>query len=129
MDMTKGMQESRVWHCDNMTGGEVGCLLALSLLRCEKNVTVATFKEAGIHIVNLDKNSTFRTAYRNLQRMPNGIINLNKPMLWASQHNKEYDVFINVIDQIAPRNKDAAEEGIAAYGTKMNLPNARYVSN
>ena len=122
--MSEKMQVSPVWHCGNMNAAEVGCLLALSLLRSEKNVTVATFKDVGIHTANIEKNSTFGHALRRMQQLPTGTVNLSKPMSWASYKNKKYDVFINVVHQISLKD-DTSVEGITSYRTKMNLPDAK----
>lgn len=127
IDMSKTMQESRVWHCGNMIPAEVGCLLALSLLRSEKNVTIATYKNVGIHVTNFDKNHSFAQAYTKLSHQPTGIVNLNKPMAWATFQKKRYDVFINVVDMIS-MNTDTSVEGIKTYRTKMKLPDAKLIN-
>lgn len=124
IDMSQTMKESHVWHCGNMIPAEVGCLLALSLLRAEKNVTIATFKNVGIHIANLDKNFSFAQAYTRMLQQPTGIVNLSKPMAWATFQKKKYDVFINVVDMIN-MNNDNSTEGIKAYRNEMSLPEAK----
>ncbi|XP_012280335.1 60 kDa SS-A/Ro ribonucleoprotein [Orussus abietinus] len=127
INMNKLMLESRAWRSGNVTAAEAGCLIALSLLRCEKTVTVATFKHIGVHVVNLDRNGTFGQAMRKLQQAPVGTVDISKPMSWATHQNKKYDIFINIVDQITQK-LDESREAIKAYRTKMNLPNVKLVN-
>lgn len=124
IDMNKVMLDSRAWRNANMTGAEAGCMIALSLVRCEKNVTVATFKNVGVHTVNIDKTASFGQTMRRLSQMPVGNVNLAKPMSWAAHQNNKYDVFINIVDQVHAKI-DTSEEALVAYRTKLKLPHAK----
>lgn len=124
VDMNKVMLDTRAWQNANMTGAEAGCMIALSLVRCEKNVTVATFKNVGVHTVNIDKTASFGQTMRRLSQMPVGNVNLAKPMSWAAHQNNKYDVFINIVDQIHPKS-DTSEESLIAYRTKLKLPHTK----
>lgn len=122
--MNKIMLETRTWRSGNVNGAEAGCMIALALLRSEKNVTVATFKNVGIHTVNIDKTASFGQAIRRLKQMPVGTVNLGKPMSWAAYQNNRYDVFINIVDQIFEKS-DTSEEALQAYRTKLKHPNTK----
>lgn len=122
--MNKVMLEGHAWRNGNMTGAEAACMIALMLVRCEKHVTVAVFKNVGIHVVNLDKTASFGQAMRRLQQMPVGTVNLSKPMSWAAHQNNKYDVFINIVEQIYDKS-DPSEEALIAYKTKMKLSHTR----
>lgn len=125
INMSKPMQQTRTWHSGNVNVAEAGCMIALSLLRCEKNVTIATFKDVGVHTINLDPTSSFGQAMRRLQNMPTGLVDLGKAMSWAAHKGKKYDVFINVVDQMFLTTTDASMEALSAYRQKMNLPNTK----
>lgn len=130
IDMNKPMQEKLAWHGGNVSPAEAGCLIALCLLRCETNVTVATFKANGIHTVNIDKTGSLGQIVGRMKRTPAGNANLEKPMTWAGQNNKKYDVFINVVDEIEPKHGnnvriDNSRKAIIDYRKKMSLPNAK----
>lgn len=124
INMNNVMLETNTWRSGNVNGAEAGCMIALALLRCEKYVTVATFKNVGIHPVGLDKTASFGQAMRRLQQMPVGTVNLGKPMAWAAYQNNKYDVFINVVDQIFDKS-DTSEEALQAYRLKVKLPNTK----
>ncbi|OAD61808.1 60 kDa SS-A/Ro ribonucleoprotein [Eufriesea mexicana] len=126
INMNKTMVETHTWRSGNMTGAEAGCIIALALLHSEKNVTIATFKNSGIHIVNFEKTS-FGQAMRELKQMPTGHVNLNKPMSWAAHENNKYDVFINVVDQIFEKF-DTSEEALQAYKAKLQLTNTKLIN-
>lgn len=133
IDMNKAMQDSPAWQCGNVSAAEAGCLIALCLLRCEQNVTVATFKNIGIHVVNLDKNGSLGQIVRKMKQMPTGAVNLEKPMIWATQKSKKYDVFINVVDVVEKRfgngvRTDNPIKAIKDYRTKMELKDAKLVT-
>ncbi|XP_014485240.1 PREDICTED: 60 kDa SS-A/Ro ribonucleoprotein-like [Dinoponera quadriceps] len=127
IDMNKVMLDSRAWRNANMTGAEAGCMIALSLIRCEKNVTVATFKNVGVHTVNIDKTASFGQTMRRLSQMPVGNVNLAKPMSWAAHQNNKYDVFINIVDQVHAKT-DTSEEALVAYRTKLKLPHTKLIN-
>lgn len=127
INMNKIMLETHCWRSGNVNGAEAGCMIALALLRSEKHVTVATFKNVGIHTVNIDKTASFGQAMRRLQQMPVGNVNLSKPMAWAAYQNKKYDVFINVVDQIFEKS-DTSEEALETYKTKLKLPNTKLIN-
>ena len=124
INMNKAMSETHTWRNGNINGAEAGCMIALALLRSEKNVTVATFKNVGIHVVTIEKNATFSQIMKKLQLMPVGNVNLGKPMSWAGYQNYKYDVFINVVDQIFEKS-DTSEEALQAYNTKLKLKNTK----
>ncbi|XP_031849518.1 RNA-binding protein RO60 [Nomia melanderi] len=127
INMNKVMLETHTWRSGNVNGAEAGCMIALALLRSEKNVTVATFKNVGIHAVSIDKTASFGQAMRRLQQMPVGNVNLGKPMSWAAHQNNKYDVFINVVDRIFEKS-DTSEEALQAYRLKMKLPNTKLIN-
>lgn len=124
INMNKVMLDGRVWRNANMSGAEAGSMIAVALLRCEKNVTVATFKNVGIHTVNIDKTASFSQTLRRLQQMPVGNVNLAKPMLWAAHQNNKYDVFINIVEQVYEKS-DTSEEALITYKTKLKLPRTK----
>ncbi|XP_066584873.1 RNA-binding protein RO60-like [Prorops nasuta] len=127
INTNKIMLESRAWRNGNLNGLEAGCIIALSLLRSEENVTIATFDNAGVHIANIEKTLSFPQTMRKLQQATPGTVKLNEPMVWASQQNNRYDVFINVVDQINEKN-DKSEKVVAAYRTSMKLPQAKLIN-
>lgn len=118
------MLEGRAWCNANMSGAEAGCMIALAILRSEKNVTIATFRNVGVYTVNIDKTASFGQVMRRLQQMPVGTINLSKPILWATNQNNKYDVFINIVDQVYEKS-DTSEEALNAYKTKLKLPQTK----
>lgn len=124
INMNEVMLERYTWRSGNVNGAEAGCMIALALLRSEKNVTIATFKNVGIHIVNVNKTASFSQTMRRLQQMPVGNVNLGKPMSWAAYQNNKYDVFINVVDQIFQKS-DNSETELQAYRKKLKLPNTK----
>jgi 60 kDa SS-A/Ro ribonucleoprotein len=118
------MSESGCWQCGNVNATEAGCLIALSLLRAEKNVTLATFVNSGVQCVDIDANSTLLQIMRKLESKTFETVDLGKPMQWAAKNNKSIDVFINIVDQICQKS-NSSEQSIKSYRTKMNLPNAK----
>ncbi|XP_058791736.1 RNA-binding protein RO60-like isoform X2 [Phymastichus coffea] len=127
INMNKTMLDNGCWQCGNVNAAEAGCLIALSLLRAEKSVTVAIFTDNGIQCVDVDMNSTLVQMMRKLEPTNVEAIDLSKPMLWAAKENKSINVFINVVDQIYKKS-DSSEEGIKAYREIMNIPKAKLVN-
>lgn len=117
------MLDERAWHNANMTGAETGCLIAMMLLRCETNVTVATFKQHGLYTANVNKTQSYSEILEALKE-PIGRTNLSKPLLWAMRQKTKYDVFINVVDQVY-ENCDGSQDILIQYREELNLPQTK----
>ncbi|XP_011863194.1 PREDICTED: 60 kDa SS-A/Ro ribonucleoprotein-like [Vollenhovia emeryi] len=124
---TNKLMEANTWQNGNMTGLETAALIALILLRSEENVTIATFKSLGHYSVNVYKTDSFDDILKALKEPSSGNINSSKPISWAKQNSKEYDVFINVMDQIFQKYDDS-EESLISYKQQMNLPHAKLIT-
>ncbi|XP_028050393.1 60 kDa SS-A/Ro ribonucleoprotein [Monomorium pharaonis] len=126
---TKSM-DVPTWQNGNMSGIETAALIALILLRSEENVTIATFKNTGIHcinLVNVCKTDSFEHILRTLKAMPIGSTNLSKPILWAKKQSEQYDVFINIMDQIIQKH-DESQENLISYKEHLNLPQTKLIN-
>lgn len=123
---TKSM-ETQTWQNGNMTGLETAALIAMILLRSEENVTIATFKNIGIYLVNVYKTDSFEDILKILKGMPIGSTNSSKPILWAKKQSKQYDVFINIMDQIFQKH-DESQDNLMSYKEHMNLPHAKLIT-
>lgn len=122
--MNKSIMENGCWSCGHVNAAEAGCLIALSLLRAEKDVTVAKFTKNGVQVIDVDPNSTLLQVMKKFDLSSVDTIDMSKPMQWAIQEKKSIDVFINITDQICQK-LESSEDGIKSYRTKMNLPNAK----
>jgi len=116
--------EASTWQNGNMTGIETAALIALILLRSEENVTIATFKNIGICTVNICKTDSFEDILKTLKTMSIGSTNPSKPILWAKKQSKQYDVFINIIDQILQKH-DESQENLISYKEHLKLPDTK----
>lgn len=117
--------ETHTWQNGNMTGIETAALIVLILLRSEENVTIATFKNIGIYLVNVYRTDSYDDVLKTLKAMPVGNTNSSKPILWAKKQSKQYDVFINIMDQIYQKH-DESQENLISYKEHMNdLPNTK----
>lgn len=118
------MLEGRTWQNANMTGAETGCLIAMMLLRCETNVTVATFKHVGVYTADVDKTQSCSDILATLKKIPVAGINLSKPILWAMKQKTKYDVFINVVDQVYEKY-DESQKALISYRDELKHPQAK----
>ncbi|RLU22374.1 hypothetical protein DMN91_004652 [Ooceraea biroi] len=119
--------EGRAWQCGNMRGVEVGCFIAMTLVRQESDVTVATFKDNEIHVVDVGNEETYEQVVRKLREISTANIKLSKPLLWAMKMKKEYDVFINIVDQVYEKH-DRSQESLSLYRNMMQLPDAKLIN-
>lgn len=117
--------EAYTWQNGNMTGIETAALIALILIRSEENVTIATFKNIGMNLIKeFYKTDSYDHVLKTLKTMPVGSTNSSKPILWAKNQSKQYDVFINIMDQIYQKY-DESQENLISYKERMNLPNTK----
>jgi len=118
------MLDERAWHNGNMTGAETGCLIAMILLRCETDVTVATFKQHGLYTANVNKTQSYSEILKTLQEIPAAGTNMSKPLLWAMKQKAKYDVFINIVDQVY-EYCDESQKALISYRNELNLPQTK----
>lgn len=95
----KHLQAECFYNCA-VTPGHVAIILALQLLKREKDVKLAVFTEEGIQMVTLERNFTnIEEAEFQLRKMNLGRVQLDAPIEWASKNKQKFDVFINMIDR------------------------------
>lgn len=124
ISMNRVMLDERAWHNGNMTGAETGCLIAMILLRCETDVTVATFKQHGLYTANVNKTQSYSEILKTLQEIPAAGTNMSKPLLWAMKQKAKYDVFINIVDQVY-EYCDESQKALISYRNELNLPQTK----
>ncbi|CAH1980455.1 unnamed protein product [Acanthoscelides obtectus] len=81
----------------NITGIEVAAAFAWFLLRVEKDVIVAVFKDKDIYVVHLDKKGHLNEHVSKLKEHKSKFLVLSSPIEWAMSQKKHIDVFINFI--------------------------------
>ncbi|KAI4488412.1 hypothetical protein M0804_005260 [Polistes exclamans] len=126
INANKVMWESNTWHNGIVNGAEAGFLIAYTLSRCEKDVTVAVFDIIDVDIVNLNQSLDFFSLISTYQPMSNKNIRLSTPIKWASKQSYQYDVFINVVNDIVDYNE--CEQNFEEYKKRMNLPHAKLIN-
>lgn len=126
ISVNKVMWETCTWRTGNMNGAEAGFLIAYIFSCCEKNVTIAAFDAANLNIINSNQLSDFPFIMTLRHLMTNNTIRLESPIVWAYQNHHQYDVFINVIDQIV---EDCEfEHELEKYKVLMNLPHTKLIN-
>ncbi|XP_050351461.1 RNA-binding protein RO60-like isoform X2 [Nymphalis io] len=84
----------------HVTPGHAAIILALQLLKREKNAKLAVFTEDGIQLVSIERNfSNIEEAEFVLRKANLGRVQLDAPIEWAIKTNQEFDVFINMVDR------------------------------
>ncbi|KAL0112874.1 hypothetical protein PUN28_012254 [Cardiocondyla obscurior] len=124
---TNKPMDARTWQTGSMSGMESAALITMLLLRSEEDITIATFKNSGIYVVNIHKTASFDDVLKTLRGMPTGCTNTSRPILWAKKQSGPYDVFINIMDQIFMK-LDESQESLIAYKEFMNLPNTKLIT-
>ncbi|CAG9783196.1 unnamed protein product [Diatraea saccharalis] len=84
----------------HVTPGHAAIILALQILKREKNVKLAVFSEEGIEVVSIERNfSNIEEAEFVLRKANLGRVQLDAPIEWANKNNHKVDVFINMVDR------------------------------
>ncbi|OWR41314.1 RNA-binding protein RO60-like [Danaus plexippus] len=84
----------------HVTPGHVAIIMALQLLKREKNAKLAVFTEDGIQLVSIERNfSNIEEAEFVLRKANLGRVQLDAPMEWANKTKQNFDVFINMVDR------------------------------
>ncbi|XP_023951144.2 RNA-binding protein RO60 [Bicyclus anynana] len=84
----------------SVTPGHAAIVLAMQLLKREKNAKLAVFTEEGIQLVSIERNfSNIEEAEFVLRKANLGRVQLDAPIEWAAKNNQNFDVFINMIDR------------------------------
>ncbi|XP_068628803.1 RNA-binding protein RO60 [Battus philenor] len=84
----------------HVTPGHAAIILALQLLKREKNVQLAVFTDGGLELVTIEANfSSISEAEFILRKTNLGRVQLDAPIEWAHKNNENFDVFINMVDR------------------------------
>ncbi|XP_011506346.1 PREDICTED: 60 kDa SS-A/Ro ribonucleoprotein-like [Ceratosolen solmsi marchali] len=130
IDTSRRMIENGCWRNGNVNAFEAGCLIAYSLIRTEKNVTIATFKNSVVEsvIINADDHDdlTFLQFMKKLQSKTLENIDVAKLITEAFKKHNHYDVFINLIDKIDDL-PEYSEDDIDMYKKKLKLPISNFI--
>ncbi|CAG9769574.1 unnamed protein product [Ceutorhynchus assimilis] len=103
---------------------EAACAYAIVLLRVEKDVMIATHKDDKIELLSIEKNISFATLLKKVEAKTTTYSSLYGPVEWAASEKKHVDVFVNFIHN----NMKIRFEPIVRYRSKVNLPNAKFVT-
>lgn len=91
---------SECFHNRNITPGHAAIILALQLLKREKQVKLAVFTEEGVQLVTIERNfSSIEEAEFVLRKANLGRVQLDAPIQWAMKTKQKFDVFINMVDR------------------------------
>ncbi|KAG5886474.1 hypothetical protein JTB14_026734 [Gonioctena quinquepunctata] len=121
----------------NITGIEAAVAFAWSLLKIEKDVTVAVFKEKEVSVVQLDKKGHLYEQVQKLRENKSKYVWLAAPMEWAASQKKHVDIFLTFIHHKDIHDnvpKEVIEKfgnlraALQRYSKKVNLPNAKLVN-
>ncbi|XP_072935147.1 RNA-binding protein RO60 isoform X2 [Epargyreus clarus] len=86
----------------NVTPGHAAIVLALQLLKREKNVKLAVFTDDGVQLVTIERNfSSIEEAEFVFRKANLGKVQLDAPIEWATKTNQKFDVFINMVDRVS----------------------------
>lgn len=120
---------------------EAASLIAMSFLKSEKDVTIASFNGDCVNIIQIAKGMTYNQVLQKLKETNSDYVLLSKPFLWATEKNKHIDVFINVLyaadtmtrypkevkERLAKEGRDNVLAAYKKYKNKMKLVNTKYV--
>lgn len=88
------------FHNKYVTPGHAAIILALQILKREKNVKLAVFTEEGVQIITIERNFTNIDEAEFVLRKANlGRVQLDAPIVWAAKNKQKVDVFINMVDR------------------------------
>ncbi|KAJ2946589.1 hypothetical protein O0L34_g12644 [Tuta absoluta] len=84
----------------HVTPGHAAIILALQILKREKNVKIAVFTDEGVECVSIERNfSSVEEAEFQLRKANLGRVQLDAPIEWAAKNKHKVDVFINMVDR------------------------------
>lgn len=111
---------------------EASLIIALTLLKREKDVKVLTFTETGVEPLPIQKSMTFEEAYKFCveKKQKKTKHSLELPVAYAKDNELKADVFITIGDSVinmAPQGK-IPTLAIVNYRKAAKLNNARYVA-
>lgn len=121
----------------NITGIEAAAAFVWFLLRTEKDVTVAVFKDKDVAVVSLDKKSQMNEYINKLKDNKSRFLVMASPIEWATANKKHFDVFLNFIhhkEYYTDAPKEVREkmvkpvDALQKYRKKLNHPNAKLVT-
>lgn len=127
IDTRASLVSGRCWQCNCVPPILAGTLLALSLVRAEREVTVLAFGVGTPVPIHLTKNMALMEAQEKICEIPTSSVDLSSPFLWALENKKAVDVFLVLTDTQVRAGRIKATEELKKYRSELNMPNAKFV--
>lgn len=116
----------------NILGLEAALAYTLTVMKTEKDVTVAVYKENEIQLINLEKGGQFHENLNKLREQKSGDFSPAASIDWANNKKKHFDVFFNFMTHSHDFQKmdklAKVVESVYRYKKKVNLQNVKVVS-
>ncbi|XP_055638032.1 RNA-binding protein RO60-like [Toxorhynchites rutilus septentrionalis] len=127
LDLRSKITKKRVFGNRLMSCQAASVLLALPILKCEKQVHIFTFTEIPNRLENVEftREMSLAVACDEIQRQAGNKktkVDINHPCRYAHQREFDVDVFITIVDsliRVNPQRKSPAS-ALQVYNSKMN---------
>ncbi|GLG97094.1 60 kDa SS-A/Ro ribonucleoprotein [Gryllus bimaculatus] len=127
VDTRSPLVTGHCWQCTSVPPLHAAALIALSLVKTERNVTVLAFGLGVPTDVPLSKTMTLVQAQEKLREVPTTSVDFGLPFSWATENKKEIDVFICITDSQVRAGRLKAAEELKKYRESLNMPNSKFV--
>ncbi|XP_060523546.1 RNA-binding protein Ro60-like [Cylas formicarius] len=134
IDVTEKAMNSHCIGNKTLNCVEAAVSFALVLLKVEEHVTIATYFNDRINIINVHKDISFADLVENVCSKKSSYSLYSSSFEWASKENKLFDVFINFIHHRFRENIPKTEklsrfqtEPLEKYRESSRLPDAKLV--
>ncbi|KAL1491591.1 hypothetical protein ABEB36_012166 [Hypothenemus hampei] len=114
---------------------EAAVAYAIVLLRVEKDVTIATYKDDKVEFFSVGKKVSYADLLKKITAQSSTYSYIFAPVEWAASEKKHVDIFVNFIHnnfiRKVPQEKNLTKikyEPILKYRSKVNLPNAKFLT-
>lgn len=112
---------------------EAAVVYTILLLRVEKDVVIATYKDDKINLISVEKKISFSDLLEKVKAQSSEYSLIFSPIEWATSEKKHVDVFVNFIhndhaSSVPKEKKQSKIDSIIKYRTKVNLPKTKLIN-
>jgi 60 kDa SS-A/Ro ribonucleoprotein len=110
----------------NLNAAEAAAIMAMSIIKTEKNVWVGGF-DTSISELPLTSSMSLQEVLRTMQRFKWGGTDCSQPFIYANKNNMDVDCFITFTDNETWAGATHPTIALDKYRSKMKKPNAKSI--
>jgi 60 kDa SS-A/Ro ribonucleoprotein len=127
VDVRNPMVHSHVYGCRTVSPAVASTIMVMSLVNTEQELMVTAYAMRDMAILDINKEVGLPEILKRMRETPMGPVNCSRPLIWAKEQQKSFDVIVVCTDNPPPCGDIPTLEALQQYRQTLQLPQAKLV--